>query len=59
MESNEQSRRDFVKKIAYVTPVVLTLRATPSSAQPGSGRDARPLDNLKREPAVLARESRS
>jgi len=37
MESNEQSRRDFVKKLTYVTPVVLTLQAAPSSARAGSG----------------------
>jgi hypothetical protein len=36
MEVNEQ-RRDFVKKLAYVTPVVLTLLASPSSARAGSG----------------------
>jgi hypothetical protein len=36
MEVNEQ-RRDFVKKMAYVTPVVLTLLASPSSARAGSG----------------------
>ena len=38
MEVNEQ-RRDFVKKLAYVTPVVLTLLASPSSARAGSGQD--------------------
>jgi len=37
MEKNDRSRRDFVKRLAYVTPVVLTLQASPSTAQVGSG----------------------
>ena len=38
MEAYEK-RRDFVKKLAYVTPAVLTLLASPSSARAGSGQD--------------------
>jgi hypothetical protein len=31
------SRRELLKKVAYVTPVVLTLAATPAFAGKGSG----------------------
>jgi hypothetical protein len=48
MEVNEQ-RRDFVKKLAYVTPAVLTLLASPSSARAGSG--LRSPDDKPSEPA--------
>jgi hypothetical protein len=34
-----QSRREFVKKMAYVAPVVLTLRTTPAYAAAGSRTD--------------------
>jgi hypothetical protein len=50
MEVNEQSRRDFVKKLAYVTPVVLTLQAAPSTTRAGSGGNTR-LRTPQREPA--------
>jgi hypothetical protein len=33
----QQSRRDFVRKAAYISPVILTLPAMPSFAQQGSG----------------------
>lgn len=33
----DTSRRDFVKKSAYVTPAILTLTALPSFASSGSG----------------------
>lgn len=33
-----ESRREFIKKVAYVAPVVLTLRAVPSFASSGSPR---------------------
>lgn len=39
MGMNEQ-RREFVKKLAYVTPVVLTFLASPSFARVGSGPQA-------------------
>ena len=33
-----ENRREFLKKVAYVAPVVLTLRAVPSFAASGSPR---------------------
>jgi hypothetical protein len=36
-ESERHSRREFIRKAAYATPVVLTLSAAPSFAQQGSG----------------------
>jgi hypothetical protein len=36
-ESNE-SRRSFIKKAAYIAPVVLTMKALPSFASQGSVR---------------------
>jgi hypothetical protein len=35
-ESTNKSRRDFLKKTAYVVPVILTLKAAPSLAGTGS-----------------------
>jgi len=32
-----QSRRDFIKKTAYVAPAIVTLKAVPSFAGSGSG----------------------
>jgi len=48
----KQSRREFVKKAAYIPPVILTLVAAPSyaktgshkeSARPGPVRDSHPM----------------
>ena len=42
------NRRDFLKKAAYVAPVVLTMTAVPAFASSGSGYgppDNRPPDN--------------
>ena len=44
LNGNDQSRRDFVKKAAYVTPAILTLQAAPAyakygSEKPGGGND--------------------
>lgn len=36
MSKHNNSRRDFLKKTAYVAPVVLTLQATPALAGQGS-----------------------
>ncbi len=36
MERTPETRRDFVKKAAYVAPAILTLKATPSYAKSGS-----------------------
>ena len=33
----DESKRKFVKKAAYVAPAILTLPASPSIAQQGSG----------------------
>jgi hypothetical protein len=41
-KSISKSRREVVKKAAYVVPAVLTLAAAPSFAQSGSGRRAKP-----------------
>ena len=35
------SRRGFIKKLAYIPPVVMTLSATPSYATIGSGRNCK------------------
>ena len=35
------TRRDVLKKAAYITPVILTFLAAPSFASGGSGRDER------------------
>ena len=35
------SRRGFIKKLAYIPPVVMTLSATPSYATIGSSRDCK------------------
>lgn len=35
-EHAEASRRDFVKRMAYLAPVILTLPARPALAQTGS-----------------------
>ncbi len=35
----DQTRRTFVKTVAYVTPAILTLTATPALASPGSVKD--------------------
>lgn len=37
MEDRKESRREVMKKMAYVAPVVLSLAATPSIARAGSG----------------------
>jgi hypothetical protein len=36
MERTSETRRDFVKKAAYVAPAVLTLKAAPAYAKSGS-----------------------
>ena len=38
MTENQQSKRDFLKKTAYVVPTILTLKAIPSFAGSGSGQ---------------------
>jgi len=36
-EGRDESRRDFVKKVAWVAPIVLSLAAKPAHADNGSG----------------------
>ena len=36
--AHRPSRRAFVKKAAYIAPVILTLSAAPSFAKPGSDK---------------------
>jgi hypothetical protein len=38
-KKHSASRRQFVKKAAYVAPVILTLQAAPSYAKKGSGSE--------------------
>ena len=38
MTEREESKREFLKKTAYVVPAILTLKAIPSFAGTGSGR---------------------
>jgi hypothetical protein len=37
MSEKQQTRREFIKKVAYVAPAILTLPALPSIASAGSG----------------------
>ena len=38
-QGGESSRREFVRRAAYVAPVLLTLPAVPALAQAGSGQN--------------------
>jgi hypothetical protein len=40
MKSHDESRRKFAKKLAYVAPAILTLKAMPSFAATGSRRES-------------------
>ena len=46
--SEQKSRRDILRKTAYVVPTVLTLAAKPSLASAGSGRCDSPDELQKR-----------
>jgi hypothetical protein len=37
MSTHNTSRRNFIKTVGYVTPVILTMKAIPSYASSGSG----------------------
>ena len=39
-EGKTEARRDFLKKAAYVAPVVMTMKAMPALAQTGSSAAA-------------------
>jgi len=43
MNERNKSRREFVKKAAYVPPAILTLAAAPAFAKTGSYKDPRPV----------------
>ena len=42
VNNQDESRRKFVKKMAYVPPVILTLAAAPSFAKTGSHKEPKP-----------------
>jgi hypothetical protein len=44
---HSDSRREFVKKAAYVVPAILTLQAAPAYAKKGSGKDDKPKKDDK------------
>lgn len=47
MSVRDSSRRDFVKRGAYVAPAILTLAAAPEFAKAGSGKGNGPGGNGK------------
>ena len=47
MEEHDASRREFVKKAAYVTPVILTLQAAPAYVKAGSVKGDKDKDKDK------------
>ena len=55
MEDRMESRREVIKKVAYVAPVVLSLAASPAFAQTGSGEPPKPL---RADPAPSGRQTR-
>ena len=50
MTTPGDSRRDFVKKAAYVAPAVLTLAAAPEFAKAGSTKDKDPKPPKEKGP---------
>lgn len=38
MKNNTRSRREFLKKVSYVAPAIVSLNAVPSFANTGSSR---------------------
>ena len=53
MNKRNQSRREFVKKAAYIPPAVLTLAAAPAFAKTGSYKDPRPGPIAKPSPPII------
>lgn len=47
MEEYRTSRREFVKKAAYVVPAILTLQAAPAYAKEGSRKEPKPPREIK------------
>lgn len=37
MNKHDESRRNFIKKVAYTAPVIFTMNAMPAFAKSGSG----------------------
>ena len=48
MSDHELSRRQFVKKAAYITPAILSLAVVPSYAKAGSDKDKEKKDKERR-----------
>ena len=46
MLDQNSSRRDFLKKTAYVAPLILTMNVSLAAAQVGSGLQDPPVDRL-------------
>ena len=44
---HQASRREFVKKAAYIAPAIITLRAAPSYAKAGSEKEKESLGSPK------------
>jgi hypothetical protein len=59
MTEKQESKREFLKKSAYVVPAILTLKAIPSFAGSGSGRveygNPPGSDGFRSEPAKPAK----
>jgi hypothetical protein len=49
----DNSRRDFIRKAAYVAPAILTLQAYSSLAKAGSNKDAPPLSEKDQRQARI------
>jgi len=47
MTDEQASKRELLKKAAYIAPVILTLKAVPSYAQSGSAQAAQARGNDK------------
>ncbi len=45
MSDTQATRREFVKKVVYVTPVIVTLPAVTSFASAGSGGESQSVPN--------------
>jgi hypothetical protein len=49
MSEERITRREIIKKAAYITPVILTILAAPSFASGGSGIDERDERDERKE----------
>jgi hypothetical protein len=59
MSTHDESRRKFVKTVAYIAPAILTLKAAPAFAGIGSGNSGGPKNrgHLRRKRRWLRRQS--